>query len=245
MKKNTMLSKMLDVLFPPVCMFCKHPLSPSDEDGMCKDCIGALPFTENHGCFEAFGGAAYLIAPFFYKDGVKTAIRDLKFRAKYTNAATLAGFIAGYLRNIPEAVSADVIIPVPLSKKSYAKRGFNQSELLGKEIGRRLGLPLDTDVLVKTRETKRQSALTNFEDRAKNVLGAFACTKDLSGKTVLLLDDIYTTGATVYNCANALTAAGAAKVIAVTVANAHKAAGYSTHDYTGSRLVFDKKRIDE
>lgn len=138
MKKNTMLSKMLDVLFPPVCMFCKHPLSPSDEDGMCKDCLGALPFTENHGCFEAFGGAAYLIAPFFYKDGAKTAIRDLKFRAKYTNAATLAGFIAGYLRNIPEAVSADVIIPVPLSKKSYAKRGFNQSELLGKEIGRRL-----------------------------------------------------------------------------------------------------------
>lgn len=90
------------------------------------------------------------------------------------------------------------------------------------------------------RETKRQSSLRNFEARASNVLGAFSCTKDFSGKTVLLIDDIYTTGMTVYNCAKALSDAGAAKVIAATVANAHKEIGYSAHDYKGSRLVFGK-----
>ena len=104
-------------------------------------------------------------------------------------------------------------------------------------ICERLGLPLDEEALVKTRETKRQSSLKIFEDRAKNVHGAFTCTKDLSGKRVLLIDDIYTTGMTVYNCAKALTDAGAAKVIAVTAANAPKEIGYSTHDYKGSRVI--------
>lgn len=240
MKKKRMLDRILDVFYPPACMFCKRPLSPSDDEPYCRDCLAHLPFTKNHGCFDAFGGAAYLIAPFFYEGGVKRALHDLKFKSKFANAKVLALFLAGYLENNPEAKRADVVVPVPLSAKSYAKRGFNQSALLARTVCERLGLMLDEDALTKVRETKRQSSLRNFEARASNVLGAFACTKDLSGKTVLLIDDIYTTGMTVYNCAQALNDAGASKVIAATVANAHKEIGYSTHDYKGSRLVFEK-----
>ena len=165
----------------------------------------------------------------------------MKFKSKFENAKVLALFLAGYLENNPEAKRADVVVPVPLSKKSYIKRGFNQSVLLSRTVCERLGLPLDEDALTKVRETKRQSTMRNFEARANNVLGAFSCTSDLSGKTVLLIDDIYTTGMTVYNCAQALSDAGAAKVIAAT---AHKEIGYSAHDYKGSRLVFGKGRAD-
>ena len=225
------------MLYPPACIFCKRPLSPGDDEPVCKDCLAHLPYTKNHGCFEVFGGAAYLVAPFFYEGGVRRALHDLKFKSKYDNARVLAMFMAGYLENIAEAKSAGLVVAVPLSKKSYLKRGFNQTLLLARGICERLGLPLDEEALVKTRETKRQSSLKIFEDRAKNVHGAFTCTKDLSGKRVLLIDDIYTTGMTVYNCAKALTDAGAAKVIAVTAANAHKEIGYSTHDYKGSRVI--------
>lgn len=240
MKNKRIIDKLLGVFYPPICMFCKNPLPADGKDAVCKDCLTRLPYTKNSGCFEAFGKAAYLISPFYYKDGVKLALRDLKFKSKYSNAPVIAAFISGCLENIDEAKSADIIIPVPLSKKSYIKRGFNQSALLARSISERLGIPVDEDILIKTRETKRQSLLRGFEDRAKNVLGAFACTHALCGKTVLLTDDIYTTGMTVYNCAEALVNAGAKKVIAVTAATAHKEIGFSRHDYDASRLIFKK-----
>lgn len=239
-EKKSIFNKLLDVIYPPACMFCKHPLSPSDDDMICKDCLAHLPYTKNHGCFEAFGGAAYLIAPFLYENGVRKAIHDLKFKSKYDNARVLAMFMAGYLANIEEIKAIDLVIPVPLSRKSFAKRGFNQTLLLAKGICERLNLLLDDRVLIKVRETKRQSSLRNFEDRARNVLDAYQCISDLSGKRILLVDDIYTTGMTVYNCAKALLDAGAEKVIAATIANAHKEIGVSSHDYKGSRLIFKK-----
>ena len=230
---------LIDIIYPAKCMFCKSHLGEHDEYGICGECLSGLPYTKNEGCFETIGGAAYLIAPLMYEGIVKNAIRDLKFRAKHENADALSMLICGYIRNNLQAMGADVIVNVPLSKKSLLRRGFNQTELIAQGISRRIGIKHDNEALIKVRETKRQSTLATFEQRAKNISGAYKCQKDMNGKTVLLVDDVYTSGATIYYCAQELIKNGASKVIAVVAANAHKDVGYSTHNYKASRLVFE------
>ena len=239
MKHSGKTSKfLLDILYPPKCMFCKRDLHSYDKYKVCAKCISSLPYTANNGCFETFGGAAYLISPLFYKDGVKTAIKDLKFRSKYENAALLSHLMINCIKNNSEAMHADVITCVPLSKSSLLKRGFNQTELLAKPISTALGIKYAPDLLTKVRETKRQSSLTTLSERAENIAGAYKCNAKLDGKTVLLADDVYTSGMTMYHCSNELLRCGAKKVIALTCANAHKDTGVSLHDYKAAHILF-------
>lgn len=235
-RRNIIIEKLLNIIYPRKCMFCKRPISEDDEEGVCRVCLAELPYTKNGGCFETIGGASYLISPFMYEGGVRTAIRDLKFKSKTDNAVTLAMFMSGYAVNIDEIKNADLIVNVPLSKNSLMKRGFNQTKLMAEEISQRIGVPFDEKVLIKTRETRRQSSLSTFRERARNVLGAYECIGDVAGKIIVLIDDVYTSGMTVCNCANALLEEGAAKVIALTAANAHKDIGYSSHDYKPSHI---------
>lgn len=228
--------KLLGIIYPPECIFCKNEIDETCEDGICQNCLASLPYTKDGGCFETMGGASYLISPFMYEGGVKKAIRDLKFKSKKNNAVIFAKFICAYISNIAEIKSADLIVNVPLSPKSIQKRGFNQTEVIAEEVSRLTGIPFDGGVLVKTRETKRQSTLSTFYERARNILGAYECVKDVSKKTIILIDDVYTSGTTICNCANALLEEGAAKVIAVTAANAHKELGYSLHNYKGAHV---------
>ena len=238
--KDKIVNSFLNVIYPPKCMFCKTNLNEHSQYCACGNCLASLPYTKNGGCFETLDGETYLIAPLLYKGDVKRAIRDLKFRSKFENADFLAMLMCGYLWENKQALAADVIVNVPLSEKSLLKRGFNQTELIASKISKTLGIKLDTGALVKVRETKRQSSLATFDARAKNVFGAYRCVRDLSKKTVLLIDDVYTSGMTVYNCAKELKKCGVEKVIAVTCANAHVEKGFSTHDYKASRLVFKK-----
>ncbi len=220
-------------------MFCKSHINDS-ENTVCKRCLTTLPYAKNSGCFEAIG-ADYLISPLLYKGNAARAIRDLKFKSKFENADVFASLICGYLFENKQAMAADIIVNVPLSPKSLARRGFNQTTLIADKISKKLNIAFDENALIKTRETKRQSSLKTFNERARNVYNVYECTVDMHGKTVLLVDDIYTSGMTVYDCTRTLKEKGASAVIAVTVANAHKDAGFSTHDYVASRLVFNTK----
>ena len=117
-------------------------------------------------------------------------------------------------------LQVDVIVPVPLHSSRLRERGYNQSELLGHQIARLLNLPVKADALQRIRHTKSQMELSASE-RHQNVANAFACAdKSLSGQTVLLIDDVCTTGSTLDACACALKQSGVTSVWAVTLAKA-------------------------
>jgi ComF family protein len=114
----------------------------------------------------------------------------------------------------------DVIVPVPLSPKRHHDRGYNQASLLGRPLAYAIQKPFRTDMLVRSRETHTQVGLTAFE-RKRNVEGAFSTRPNLvTGKSILIIDDVTTTGSTISACAKALRQAGASAVYGLTLARA-------------------------
>lgn len=107
---------------------------------------------------------------------------------------------------------ADVLIPVPLHRCRERERGYNQSELLARELGTLIGLPVATEVLRRTRDTPPQVSMSGHRERRRNIADAFQCTGELSRQRVLLIDDVVTTGSTMAACAGPLKAAGATSV---------------------------------
>jgi ComF family protein len=152
-------------------------------------------------------------APF---DGwLRRAIHDLKYHGEWARGDDLGNLIAAAAADLPRC---DVVMPTPLHPSRLRLRGFNQSRLLAEPVARSLGLPL-REGLVRTRRTGAQVHLA-AEARLENVAGAFVVVPgtSLDGATVLLIDDVVTTGATLGACADALVAAGAAQVVAATLA---------------------------
>jgi ComF family protein len=153
-------------------------------------------------------------------DGV---LRNLLHLFKYNRVGPLARplgqLLAVVLHQEPALTAVDVILPVPLYRRRERARGYNQAERLAQELARTFPLPLETSLLVRTRDTASQTGLTPRQRRL-NVRGAFAVAarSQVKGKRILLIDDVATTGATLDACARALKRAGAARVEAVTVA---------------------------
>ena len=142
---------------------------------------------------------------------MRSAIHQLKYRNLRAIAGTLAGFLSDCYLSGP--VTADVLVPVPLHSGRLKERGYNQSELLARELSRRIDLPLIGNCLVRTRPAYPQARTTNAKQRWDNVVDAFSCPyRVLTGKRVLLIDDVTTSGATLDACAAAVKAAGAASV---------------------------------
>ena len=116
---------------------------------------------------------------------------------------------------IPPEWSVDCIVPVPLSGNRLKQRGYNQSEVLAEAVSERFALPVRTDLLTRVRETEKQSLMTR-EQRLKNLKGAFSASKDCRGLSIVLVDDIKTTGSTLSECAKELKKRGAVRVYALT-----------------------------
>ncbi len=109
-------------------------------------------------------------------------------------------------------MAADVVVPVPLHRSSERERGYNQSELMARVVAADADLPFGRRLLRRVRKTAPQIAMAAYEDRRRNIEGAFECRDDLDGQRVLLIDDVVTTGSTMSACAEALKAAGARSV---------------------------------
>ena len=170
---------------------------------------------------------------YYYGRPISGIIRALKFRgarilAKST-ATSIAADIAELLRERFNH-GYDCIIPIPLHPARLSERGYNQSELLAREVSKLCGIEVRTDIIERKRNTKQQSKLSKKE-RGKNLLNAFTVKGDLSGKSILLLDDVITTGNTICACAEALTAAGAKDVRAVSLAGTHYCHSGIKHTY--------------
>ena len=142
---------------------------------------------------------------------MRGAIHQLKYRNLRAIAGTLAAFLGDYYR--AGTIPADVLVPVPLHPKRLKERGYNQSGLLARELSRRVNLPLIDNCLVRTGLACSQAKTANVKQRWDNVADAFSCRyRVLTGKRVLLIDDVTTSGATLNACAAAIKEAGAASV---------------------------------
>ena len=153
-------------------------------------------------------------AAFYYGGIVKTMIHRLKFRDKAYLAKIMGELMAEEL-----CAEGDVVTAVPLHKKRRRQRGYNQSRLIAETYAELKGLPYE-DLLVRVRNTPPQSLLTKRDDRQKNISGAFLPREgsSITGKRILLVDDVVTTGATIGECRTELIKAGAAAVITISFA---------------------------
>jgi ComF family protein len=148
---------------------------------------------------------------------MRQAIHELKYHNLRAICSSLAEFLAAYLQVNP--VPGEVLVPVPLYPRRLRERGYNQSSLLARELGRLTALPVVEDSLYRSKDGLPQAKTATAEDRRRNVTDAFSCRDGkLSGKHVLLVDDVCTSGATLEACAVALKAAGAVSVWGLTLA---------------------------
>ena len=221
------LTKLLDYLFPRRCIFCNTPVY--HEHPYCEDCVGLIPFTENVCgicgkspciCGKYHFSFSAVVSVFSYELGAENAVRQLKFHEHTDYAKPLAEYLYYKLIQCPFYPEIDLIVPVPMTKKAVRRRGYNQSVYLVNHLSKLTALPKDTRHLVKIRSTQNQHDL-NGKERRQNLKNAFSVSDNTPfvGKTVLLCDDVYTTGATFDECARTLLAAGAKAVYCLAVAS--------------------------
>jgi len=199
---------------PPLCPLCGQP---QENAQVCSRCTSILSERSSHPPIDGIRSLAYLEGP------LRRAVYGLKYDHIRELAEPLGDMLANYYQTTP--LPTDVIIPVPLHRRRQRERGYNQSALLAQHLGSATEIPVRCDLLQRHRYTRSQTRLT-AQQRSRNVKGAFSCAKQpdlakaISGKKVLLIDDVATTGATLRACAQALRNQGARSVWALTVARA-------------------------
>jgi ComF family protein len=230
----------LSALFPDSCRICDLPLAGLTAAPVCHSCIAALaPARDIPRCPRCARGfatreavsagpcgicqrqpprfdAAAVAGP--YDGALRRAIHLLKYDGMTPLARPLGKLLAAAAAPF---AGFDAIIPAPLHWRRRWDRGFNQSDLVAREVSRLTGIPLDRRLL-RTRSTPPQAGLSSAERRL-NVQGAFAAADAktaIRGKKLIVVDDVMTTGATLEACARVLKRAGAAEVAALTLARA-------------------------
>jgi ComF family protein len=218
-------------LLPAACLLCDAPVPEREGDALvcalCRSRWRPVPGPVCDRCGQpAFGDLACRICPdwapglrrvrsaVWLEESARLAVHRLKYEGWWRAAEALAGA----MRDLEPLTGRVSLIPVPLGARRFGERGYNQSECIAAPLGRLIGAPVRTDLLRRTRETRTQTALTP-EARRANLAGAFTCA-DARGLAAVLVDDVFTTGATLAAAAAALAAAGAASVDAVTFARA-------------------------
>lgn len=211
MKFSDML---LDLLFPRKCTFCRRLTQGGAM--VCPRCAAKLPYT-GYSARQDFPHLAACYSPLYYTEDVRRSLLGYKFGGLRMYASAYGEFLAKCIDE--NRISCDSITWVPLSRMRLRKRGYDQARLLAEELSRRLSIPC-IPLLRKMRNNPRQSATGNAEKRRRNVKGVYEALPDpdIRGKTILLVDDIVTTGATLSEAASVLQKAGAASVVGLTLA---------------------------
>lgn len=210
----------------PVCPKCLHSVLPLEANFSCAGCrtpfLNPSPLDENGMCLLCSSGVNRFDAAYSY--GVYDGeLRELIHLLKYQRVESLAKPLGRLLlRSLPSETAYDAIVPVPLHWRRRFTRGFNQSQLLARALARSLHIPV-LAALRRKRPTPAQSSLTGIA-RRRNVRGAFQIrsSQNIAGASLLLVDDVFTTGATANACAMELKAAGARRVTVLTVARADR-----------------------
>lgn len=212
-----------NLLYPQRCMLCRCFLSKGETD-ICRQCLldaPIYPFGRLTPDKQGKNNIHFLdsfTAVWYYEGNVRKSILRYKFRRGVFLAPKFSKMLAEKLTQ-QEMAHPDVLTWVPVSRMRRFRRGYDQCELLAKQLGKVLGVPA-VSTLRKVRNTPPQSGLDSAAMRKANILGAFVLkgNANIAGKTVLLVDDIFTTGATMNECARVLLTSGAAQVHGATVA---------------------------
>lgn len=219
-------------LFPSVCCACGKVLTPGTE--LCKHCrriilhVPAGRYCKGCGCRikhcmctpQPF--LSCICAPFLYEGKLRKQVQRFKFGNRPDMARPYAKIAAKYLTDCNNADGIDLICFIPMTEKAVRKRGYNQAEVFANELSVRLGIPV-APLLIKTNETPRQHTLSAFL-RHGNLTGVYDLPADaeeqIKDKTILLTDDITTTGSTLHEAAKTLLIFGAKEVRGLCIARA-------------------------
>lgn len=206
----------LSLIYPPKCVFCGTVIDKSD---ICEECEKTLPFTKGDSIYQKFPFVDKCISPLYYKDYVRRAVLRFKFAGCSCYSRRLGGIMSECAENNLDCGSIDMVSCIPLSRKRMHDRGYNQAELLAKEISKKVGVEY-LPTLKKIRHNTAQSTIKDSKQRAANVIGAYRVidAEEVKGKYILLVDDVVTTGSTVSECARILKKSGAKAVYCVTLA---------------------------
>ncbi|MBQ4068818.1 MAG: ComF family protein [Lachnospiraceae bacterium] len=186
------------------CLKCGKSVENAEVE-FCYDCTKTEHIYDKGRCLYSHNGQ------------MKKSLYDFKYKNKREYAKAYGEELVNNLKYEILAWNADVIMPVPLHKSKLRHRGYNQAELIARELSRRLEIPMDSKILKRTRKTRAQKEL-NDSDRKKNVKNAFIVDKSIvKYKKVILVDDIYTTGSTIDSCAKVLKEKGVEKVYYVSL----------------------------
>ncbi|NTW06840.1 MAG: ComF family protein [Syntrophaceae bacterium] len=238
MSLGELLNDVGDIIFPPQCLACSEIINKSSKQVFCPSCLSkirlitgslcpicGLPFldspAESHICGDCMQSQPYYSrarAVAGFESIIMDAIHKFKYGRNISTGSALGSFMAGFSFPDFDFSEYSLFIPVPLHIKRLRERGFNQSLLLAKEMGKKYKLPVNFSLLKRCNFTLTQTGL-NRAEREKNIKGAFAVTdkNKIAGECVILIDDVYTTGSTINECARVLLKAGAQKAAAITL----------------------------
>lgn len=235
-----LLGWLLDLLYPRDCFFCGRPAGEGGH--ICTDCLERLSFHRNPSCSLCGAESALPEGPDFvcsdclrkrpsferafivarYDGALRDLIQTFKYRRGLWLLEDLTRFlVATYLARLsPLGLRFDAVVPVPMQSSKRRSRGFNQAELLARGLAKQLGLPLRTRLLRRVSTGILSQTRLRREARLRNAAAAYrtAHPRHIRGKTLLLVDDVMTTGATCETCARLLRQAGAAKVYVLALA---------------------------
>lgn len=212
----------LDLLFPQWCIGCGR-----EGNYICDSCRQALPRIlppicprcgkpQSDGmlcpaCGDGSSGIDGIRSPFLFDGVIRQAVHELKYRNIRALVEPMGELLFDYILENP--VPGEVLVPVPLHRKRLRERGYNQSALLAKQMGKLTGMAVVDDCLIRRLHTPPQARTTNIEERRTNVTNAFSCSgRELEGKQVILIDDVTTSGTTLNICAETLKESGATSV---------------------------------
>jgi ComF family protein len=228
----------LNLIFPPLCVSCR--MRVGEAHALCAACWNAISFIEGALCsrcgspFEVDPGSESVCAGclahphdfasarslFRYDDASKPLILAFKHGDRLDHAPAFARWLER--TGEPLFAEAELLVPVPLHRWKLWRRRYNQAAVIAERLSKIAGVPHDPLVLEKRRPTKSQGEMPSAKARRRNVLNAFAVPKAkaerIAGRSILLIDDVFTTGATLDACARALKRAGAVRVNALTLA---------------------------
>jgi len=236
---SEVLNDLGKIVFPPRCPGCSEILYPFTgqifccacndnikfiKGGICSICGTPFPDSpaENHLCGECLEKKPYFSyarAVFSYENIILNAIHQFKYKRDMSIGKIMSSFMADFSYPDIDLTDYSLIIPVPLHIKRLRERGFNQSLILARAVGKKRKIPVDFSMLKRHKFTITQTGL-NKHERKQNIKGAFEISdkKKIHGKNVILVDDVYTTGATVNECAKTLLQEGAQKISVLTLA---------------------------
>lgn len=208
---DSITERLKDVLWPRTCAV-RDCGCPSDRPGsyVCSRCYATLPW------YDEFAKSA-----FAYLEPISQLVNIYKFNGARYLTEDFAETLEIAFRRKHNALEVDVVVPVPLHPRRLVNRGYNQSGLIANSFARRIGRLCDEKSLVRIRDTEHQSR-SSGDERRENLKGAFRVVdpSSIRGRTVVLIDDVMTTGSTIEECSAALHAGGAYKVIPFVLAKA-------------------------